>query len=187
MSSAKDLSIRYKVIEEWRDGASYKDLSLRHGLHYHTVRMWCLRWQENPESGLVARYANCGKGVLLELDKAFRLVRLVAHKHPNWGIPYIVCRISRDYPELTLKSARQYQRKIKRPKDKVAALALPKSEPIDRARVPHEVWQIDAKEHISLKDQGREVCYLNVTDEKTSAVLKAYAFPPRENMPGTHH
>jgi transposase len=179
MSSAKDLSIRCKVIEEWRTGSSYKDLSMRHGLHYHTVRTWCLRWLKDQESGLVARYSNCGKGVSLELDKAFRLVRFVAHKHPNWGIPYILCRIRRAYPELALKSARQYQRHIKRHKDKVVALTLPKSEPIDQARVPHEVWQIDAKERILLKDQGAEVCYLNFTDEKTSAVLKAYAFSPR--------
>lgn len=184
MSKAKDITFRCKVIEDWHQGNSYKDLSIRYGIHYHTVRTWCLRWQEDKESGLVARYVHCGKRFYPQSDKTFRLVRMVAHGHPDWGMPYILCRISRDYPELKLKGARQYQRDIKRPKDKVAHLVLPKSEPVDRARVPHEVWQIDAKERILLKD-GSEACYLNITDEKTSAVLKAYAFSPRTNLPST--
>jgi hypothetical protein len=185
MSAAKEIKLRLQVVEAWRQGSSYQDLSVRYGVSYFTVRKWCLRWQEDNESGLVPRYANCGARFCPQTDKAFRLVRLVAHQHPDWGIPYILCRISRDYPQLPLKGARHYQRHTKRGKNKVARSTLPKAEPVDRARTPHEVWQIDAKERILLKD-GSEACYLNITDEKTSAILKTYAFSPWAYLSGTN-
>ncbi len=56
---------------------------------------------------------------------------------------------------------------------------------MDSARIPHQTWQVDAKECLVLPD-GTEACYLNVTDEKTAAVLKAKVFPLGEDMQGTY-
>jgi hypothetical protein len=184
MGQAKEASLRCKIIEERQSGSSYTELSLRYGLGYNTVRIWCHRWVLDKESGLSPRFHRCGRRAAGENERSFRLVRLVAHLHVEWGIPYIVCRISRDYPDLPLQSARQYQRRIRRLRGAMPAPVLPKQEAPERARLPHEVWQIDAKERILLTDEGAgEACFLNFTDEKTSAVLHAHAFSPRTHLP----
>jgi hypothetical protein len=185
MGQAKDVSLRGRVIESWRKGARYQELACTYGLHYNTVRTWCLRWKEDNTGGLAPRYARCGRRVCLSDDLAFRFVRMVAHRHKDWGIPYILCRIRHDYPDLALKSIRHYQRGIRRTKETTGLMLEPAKQPVERARTAHEVWQIDAKERIVLRN-GEEVCYLNITDEKTSAILAARAFPPGANMQGTH-
>jgi hypothetical protein len=76
-------------------------------------------------------------------------------------------------------SDRQYQRQLKADAHEIVAPApkLPKPPPAQRPRLAHDEWQVDAKERIALED-GSEGCYLNITDTKSNALLKAKAFPP---------
>jgi transposase len=187
MGQAKDVTQRMKVIKSHLQGLSYEELSTEYSLNTNTIRSWCLRWNASSESGLVPRYHRCGRHVDTEAQRGFRLVRLTAHLHLEWGIPYIVSQIRVKYPDLPLQSIRHYQRLIKRDKkDAVSTVKMPKEPPLDQSREPHDVWQIDAKERIPLTgDEGKEACYLNITDEKTSAVLHAKAFSPRAHLSGS--
>jgi hypothetical protein len=45
-----------------------------------------------------------------------------------------------------------------------------------RARQPHEVWQVDATEHVRLAN-GQQVSWLRIVDEHTAAVLDTTVFP----------
>jgi hypothetical protein len=47
---------------------------------------------------------------------------------------------------------------------------------VERAILPHDTWQIDAKEQITTLN-GKPACYLTVTDEKTGGALEARVFP----------
>ena len=140
MGQSKEVALRRKVVEARGEGQSYTALALEYGVGYNTVRSWCHRYAREGETGMVPRYGNCGKRVDVERDGPFRFVRLVAHLHPDWGIPYVLCRIARAYPNLRLQSARHYQRRIKRRAPDVPAPTLPKAQEAQRARVPHEVW-----------------------------------------------
>lgn len=186
MGQPKSLTLRYEVVKERAGGLTYGALAERHKLSYNTVKAWCDRFEVNGDLGLKPHYSTCGRKVAANHLTSFRLVRLIAHLHPEWGIPLICCKIVQDYPELPLQSVRHYQRQIRRGGKKVGKPSLPKQEEVDRARIPHEAWQIDAKERIPLKNEEKtEACFLNITDEKTCALLQTKAFPPRADSSGS--
>jgi hypothetical protein len=54
---------------------------------------------------------------------------------------------------------------------------LPQAE--RRASQEHQVWQMDAAEHIRLAS-GQQASWLRVVDEYSGAVLATVLFPPRE-------
>jgi hypothetical protein len=186
MGQPKNFTQRYEVLKDRAEGLTYSALSNRHNLSYNTVKTWCERFALEGNQGLKPHYSNCGRKVGENNLISFRLVRLIAHLHPEWGIPLICCKIRQDYPELPLQSVRHYQRQIRRGGKKVGKPSLPKQAEVDRARVPHEVWQIDAKERIPLKDEAKtEACFLNITDEKTCSLLQAKVFPPGADISGS--
>lgn len=179
MGQAKDGVLRHKIIESRKMRLRYTEISKQHGVSYNTVRSICRRYELEGEKGLVPLTANCGRKVKSESIVAFRLVRLIAHCHPNWGVPYIVLRIGKGFPDLKLQSVRHYQRQLGRKASLVPAATLPKQEVVDRARQPHDTWQIDAKERIAQQNNSMGECgFLNITDENTSALLQAKVFSP---------
>lgn len=181
MAQAKDVLLRQKIATEHQNGASYNRLAQRYGVSYNTVRTICIRYKELGEAGLVPRYSNCGRPVVDGAERSFRLVRLLKHLHTTWGIGYILVRIQLDYPHLALQSERHYQRRLADGKSTLPKPQLPSSAPADRSRLAHDTWQIDAKERIGMAD-GQERCFLNITDEKTAAILKAKGFSPRTDL-----
>ncbi len=183
MAQAKDITLRHKIVADHQQGDSYMSLSERYGINYNTVRTICLRHKELGEAGLVPRYSNCGRPVVDGAERVFRLVRLLKHLHPTWGVGYILARLREAFPQLSLQSERHYQRRLANGAKALPRTELPPPAPAERSRLPHDTWQIDAKERIGMAD-GQERCFLNITDEKTGAVLKAKGFPPRADLPG---
>ena len=184
MGQAKDLVLRQKIVTSHQQGDSYASLSRQYGINYNTVRTMCIRYTESGQTGLIPRYSNCGRPIAEGSDRSFRLVRLIKHLHPTWGVGYILVRIRQAYPELTLQSERQYQRRLSGGKKDLPKAQLPSSVPLDRSRLAHDTWQIDAKERIGMAD-GQERCFLNITDEKTAAMLQIKVFPPGTDFSGT--
>jgi hypothetical protein len=188
MGQAKPASFRLQIVQERQSASiSYTELSKRHGVCYNTVRSICSFYESKGESGLLPDYSACGRPVTPGSEKGYRLVRLMKHLHPGWGVPYITTRIRERFPGLGLLSDRQYQRRMKAdtPDVVVPAPRLPKQPPPERPRLANDEWQVDANERIGLAD-GSEGCYLNVTDAKSNALLKAKAFPPRAYLHGGH-
>jgi len=183
MAQAKDVLLRQKIVADYQKGSSYISLSHRYGMSYNTVRTICIRYNELGEAGLISRYSNCGRLQVAGAERSFRLVRLLKHLHPTWGIGYILVRIQLAYPYLVLQSERHYQRRLSDGKSALPKPQLPSPAPIDRSRLAHDTWQIDAKERIEMAD-GQERCFLNITDEKTAALLKTMGFPPGADLPG---
>ena len=181
MGQAKTASLRLQIVQERQsEGISYTELSRRHGVSYNTVRSICSGYELRGEAALVPDYSACGRRVKPGSETSYRLVRFIRHLHPAWGVPYITTRIRECFPELELLSDRQYQRRLKAdtPGVVVPGPKLPRSSPPEKPRQANDEWQVDAKERINL-DDGSEGCYLNITDTKSNAILKAKAFPPR--------
>lgn len=185
MSQAKDVLLRQRILADHQKGATYSSLARHYAMSYNTVRTICRRYKELGEAGLVPRYSNCGRAVVAGAARSFRLVRLLKHLHPTWGIGYILVRIGLDYPHLVLQSERHYQRRLSEGKSSLPKPQLPSPTPIDRSRLAHDTWQIDAKERIGMAD-GQQRCFLNITDEKTAALLKTKGFPPGADLSGIH-
>jgi len=174
-------SLRLEIVKtKEAEKINYKDLASQFKVHYHTARNLCLSYEERGECALVADYSNCGRRIDPDAEKAYRLVRLTRHFHPDWGVPYIVTRIETAYPNLVLQSERTYQRRLKKDCSKVEIPppVIPREKLVNDVRQAHDEWQIDAKEQIKLAS-GQQVCYLNITDAKTNALLEAKAFPPQ--------
>ena len=186
MGQPIDSSLRLEIVKTRKEEKlSYRALVARYKLNYHTVRDFCQSYEEQGESALVPDYSNCGRKVAPQAEKAYRLVRLVHHFHPDWGVPYIVTKIGVDYPYLALQSERTYQRRLKKacPKVEIPPPKVPRASLINDVRQAHDEWQIDAKEQIKL-ESGQQVCYLNITDTKSHALLKAKPFPPEVDSSG---
>lgn len=181
MSQSITTPLRLEIVKtRQEEKLSYRAIADRYKVSYNTVRTICQTYEERGASALVPDYSNCGRIVDATAEKAYRLVRLVSHFHSHWGVPYILTRIEVDFPDLPLQSIRHYQRRLKaqRPVDKIPPPTIPREDIVNDVRQPHDEWQIDAKEQIKLAS-GKEVCYLNITDTKTHALLKAKTFPPR--------
>jgi hypothetical protein len=183
MAQAKEVLLRQQIASDHNLGESYSSLAKRYALSYNTVHTICKRHKEFGEPGLIPRYSNCGRHVISGAERSFRLVRLLKHLHPTWGVAYILVRVRRGYPGLALQSERHYQRRLANGAKALPRPQLPPPAPTERARLPHDTWQIDAKERIGMAD-GQERCFLNITDEKTAAVIKAKGFPPRAYLSG---
>lgn len=179
MGQAKDAILRHKIVLDRSKGLSFTALCIEYGIGYNTVRNICHRYESEGKNGLLPKTANCGRRTSHAAEISFRLVRLVSYLHPSWGIPYILTRIALTFPDLVLQSERHYQRRIKRHKGAPPKSVLPKAESEERAIEPHDTWQIDAKERLNFtQTPDQQGCFLNITDEKTSALLGATTFPP---------
>jgi transposase len=186
MGQAKQAAFRLQVVQERQsEGLSYSALCKRHGVSYNTVRSICTSYELKGESSLLPDYSACGRPRVLDSEKGYRLVRLLKYLHPGWGVPYITTRIKEQFPQLALSSDRQCQRRLRSDVADVAVPPpkLPKQPSPERPRLANDEWQVDANERIGLAD-GSESCYLNVTDAKSNALLKAKAFPPRAHLRG---
>lgn len=184
MGQAKSLAIRHEVILLKKAGRTNVQIAESLQLGLGTVKNLYKRYLAEGESGLSSNYSRCGRRVDAKGEIAFRLVRLLKHLHPDWGVPLIVLKIGEKYPQIRLRSIRQYQRRLFAGSGKLPPPILPPQVVLDRSRIAHDTWQIDAKERFSLLD-GKEVCYLTISDEGTGALLAARAFPPWSDCPSS--
>lgn len=178
MGQAKTLDIRTQMVTMKQSGHTNSQIaeSLRIGVG--TVKNIWKRYQKNGEAGLPASYQACGRRTSTIDEIAFRLVRLIQHLHLSWGIPFILLKISEKFPDLPLRSARQYQRRLFNGSGKMPRSILPPAPVPEQSRIAHDSWQLDAKERFRTQD-GEEGCYLTIADEATGSLLAARVFPPR--------
>ena len=188
MGKATSAKQRQEVVQVWQsEKLSYSALSVRFGLSYNTIKSICVNYQSHGTSSFLSDYSGCGRKVSSSYEKAYRLVRLVRHFHPLWGVPFILTKIRRAYPNLALQSIRTYQSRLKKafPKDRLPAPTIPTNAVLGKVRQAHDEWQIDAKERIELPS-GKQVCFLNITDTKTHAMLKVKPFSLWTNQSSTY-
>ena len=96
--------------------------------------------------------------------------------HRYWGAGLIRVQLKCDFPGHSLPSERTLQRYFRaNGLQPLRSKSLP--QPTERAREPHQTWQMDAKEQIAIQG-GDEHCLLDVADEATGALLGGAIFPP---------
>ena len=86
-------------------------------------------------------------------------------------------QLLQEAPGRTVPSERTLQRWFVRADLSPAPAGRPPRVDLDRATSPHEIWQMDAKEHIRLSNND-DVSWLRLIDECSGAVLWTAVFPP---------
>lgn len=181
MGQAKTLDIRQQIVHLNASGQSNSQIASTLQVSLGTVKNILKRYRLHGDAGLPPSHANCGQGVNWASELAFRLVRLLRHLHPGWGVPYILLMIAEKFPDLPLQSIRQYQRRLFEHSGRLPAPILPPAPVPERSRIAHDTWEIDAKERLKLGD-GTPACYLTVVDDGTGSLLAARGFPPRADQ-----
>jgi hypothetical protein len=177
MAKSISLIIRETVVTLHSLGVSMRKISFQEKISYDAVRRLISRYKTEGESGLIPKYPQCGLKRSYESERSFRLIRFYKHHHPQWGVAYILMKIKDRYPLLPLCVSRVYERRLK----SANILTLVKNPPlqfdyrVEESRLPHDAWQVDAKELIQTLD-GQSACYLSVADEKTGCLLEAKVF-----------
>lgn len=180
MGQSKELSLRLKVIEERNQGKSMLHISAQYNIAYNTVRQWCDRHREKGLSGLNNNYINCGLKMPSSDVLIVRASCWLKYKHPEWGAEYIRTVLKDRYIDHRIPGVKSFHNWFKKRKLIPLRNRLP-GEPTMWSKLPHDTWQTDAKERVTLGD-GSSACWLTITDEKTSAVLDALLFPPKPDL-----
>lgn len=141
-----------------------------------TVRRLYGGFSSRGEEAISPGYDRCGarqpnrtSSQLLGEASQFR------EQHPTWGAPLIRVMMEQSRHRDRVPSARTLQRWFQ--KNKLPAAPPGRRPALDdgRAEQPHQVWQMDASEQVSLAN-GKRVSWLRVVDEWTGAVLDTAVF-----------
>jgi hypothetical protein len=133
--------------------------------------------------GLIPSYAPPAPPAHAHPDATHQAVLELRRQHPTWGSELIRVMLAQAQPHVVWPSSQAFRRWLR-----AAGLApapagrRPGASPT-RADQPHQTWQIDASEHITLADRT-EVCWLRILDEATGAGLRTEVFPPRHLVSG---
>jgi hypothetical protein len=177
MAKSINMVTREIVIQLHNQGVSLRQISLQENLSYDAVKRLVNRYKLEGEKGLTPKYTHCGRKRSYASDCSYRLIRLYKHYHPQWGVVYILMKIKDKYPQLPLCVSRVYERRLKSEgKTDVKNPPLQYAYYAEVSRLPHDTWQVDAKELLQTID-GHVACYLSISDEKTGCLLKAKVFP----------
>lgn len=192
MAQALSLSLREHIYDLRESGMPLIDISTLLCTPYGTIKQLCRRFRNQGVSGLQPSYSNCGSGQSALREQKAHFIAL-KKQHPTWGAPRLHLEQQLMDKKMTLNSASDdisssavapsnplaSMRSLNR-WYRQASLTKPRKMgehlPIGRARAPHNIWEIDAKEQLILAD-GSPACYLTMVDEKSGAWLEAPVFP----------
>jgi hypothetical protein len=184
MGKATDMASRQGIIRLKQAGKTLFAISQELLLPYSTVRNLWQGYRTNPKKALAVNYANCGKHPKTRQDLIYRASLWIKRLHPQWGTPKIHLALCERYGRENVEHIRTLQRwyrdaNLIKPRQQMA-------EPIiGDSKAVHNIWQVDAKERLTLLN-GQEACYLTIVDEKSGAALEAPVFPLRSNQPSSY-
>lgn len=173
---AIEIYIREKIITEKKSGKTLVVIAEENHLSYKTVkRIWSL-YKKGGIEGIKPNYANCGPKKP-KYDKLYRISIFLKKKYPVWGAPFILCLLSKRFPNEKMPTACAVQKWFRKKGLNKPKTSQPKpTKEEEQVHQVHDCWQIDAKENIVLEGEGKG-CYLTTTDVKSGSALGAPFFP----------
>lgn len=171
---AHDYAIRSEVIRRHNLQESAASISRVLGISYSSVRQLIKRYQEHGPTGLSPDYSACGRSTTFCSALIDRAVAMKV-QHKDWGAPYILLQLSKEFPGQALPSARRLQQIFRDREVQPHRTRRRRFHP-KWASAPLECIQVDAKERL-VTASGAPCCYLNYVDEYTGSDLDAFLFP----------
>ena len=159
--------IRHTVFRLWEQHHTPVPIAQTLGLSCVTVRRLVRRFRLRGVDGIAPDYSRTHPALDSDIAKAAVRWR---REHPTWGAGLIRVPLRQEASGRPLPSTRTLQRWFL-PADLAPAPAGRRTNAPDRrATVPHETWQRDAQERISIKT-GEQVSWLRLVDEGRGAAL----------------
>ncbi|QMW04569.1 hypothetical protein [Spirosoma foliorum] len=175
MGRAIEMGQREQLMALKQKGLSLATIAQQLDLPFATVRNLSARYRR--QGHLQVGYANCGPKQRRSEGLLERASLWLKRHHPTWGAPLIHQQLLQRYGPQRTPSVRTLQRWFRQ-----QHLTKPRQQPVQvhigQAKAVHNIWQVDAKENLTLVD-GQPACYLTITDEHSGAGLEALVFPPQ--------
>lgn len=168
--------VRQALLRGFKKGDSVAALAGRFSLAQRTVRHLIQRLRD--ESDPVPAYERCGRSEAPPTALIAEGLRL-RQQHGTWGAGLIRVILQENHPHDEVPCVRTLQRWLRRLRSDPAPPGRRPVSDSQRARRPHDIWQMDAAEQKRLKS-GQQISWLRIADECSGAVLKTVVFPPRE-------
>jgi hypothetical protein len=180
------MPLRQAILYRWHKGQSVSKIAEAIHVVPRTVRHLVRRIRHQGDSAVNASYHRAKtlepKGSADLFQSAVRL----RQQHPTWGAGLIRVILRRDGVSSSPPCERTLQRWFRRVGLASAPVGRRLGRSDQRAKSPHEIWQMDAKEQVRLACQER-VSWLRIVDECTGAVLWTAVFPPWAMEPSGRH
>jgi hypothetical protein len=181
MPASIPVAIRRAILRGFQNGQGVAELAARFRVAERTVRHLIRHLQDAAD--VTPAYHRCGRPPAAPspiIEESLRLRQV----HPTWGGGLIRVLLQEEHPDQTIPCTRTLQRWLRRFGEDPALPGRWPARASQRARRPHECWQMDAAEQKRLQS-GSLVSWLRVADECSGAVLRTVVFPPRQLEPST--
>ena len=186
MPRAHPTAIRHQILGLRSQGLSLVQIASQLLLPYSSVRRLCRRHRDDPARPLNPDYSRCGRRHTAATEALFQAARALKRNHPTWGAGIIRVQLSEQYPGQAVPSVRALQQAFRRAGVNRPRPPRPSTPATPRATVPHQIWEVDAKERVRLAS-GQRVSWLAFTDEASGALLATPLSPQGrwQNVPPT--
>lgn len=169
--------VRQAILARSQKGESVASLAEAFQLSPRTVRHLVRRFADRGQQGLLPDYDRCATKKPPTDDATFQQAAKMRQQHPTWG-GGLIRVLLREQGNDACPSERTLQRWFRQSSTPPAPPGRRPASDEQRARHPHDVWQMDAVDQLSLAG-GQHASWLRVVDECSGAVLQTTIFPPR--------
>jgi len=176
MPAALSLSQRQAIVQSREGGESLSSIARRLHVSYDAVSRIDKRYRETGK--IAPAYERCCQPGIRKASEIYEQAINLKASHPSWGAGLIWTELADSFDEDGLPSVRTLQRWFKQAGVQKPAIDRSPRPFVKRGKTAHEVWALDAKEELLLRD-GSYVSWLTVTDEGSGAILDAVLFPPQ--------
>lgn len=180
------MPLRQAILRRWHKGQSVSTIAHTIGVVPRTVRHLVRRFRHQGDAAVAASYHHAETPEPKGSGDLFQIAMQLRQQHPTWGAGLIRVILRRDGASSSPPSERTLQRWFRHYGVAPAPLGRRPARSDQRAQVPHEIWQMDAKEQVRLAS-GDRVSWLRIVDECSGAVLWTAVFPPRAMESGASH
>jgi hypothetical protein len=179
MPRALPPDVRQQILAQRQLGLSAADLARRLGLSERTVRHLVQHRPPGTDGPpLATAYDRCGRTYSNQQQQRRQQCLTLRQEHPGWGAARLRLALRQLDPHAPLPGRRTLQRWLEHEGLSPPRVRRPcRPETDRRADAVHQVWQMDAAEHMVLAG-GDQASWLRVVDEYSGAVLSTVVFPP---------
>lgn len=174
------VAIRQHLVERHEAGESLHQITDDLDIPYESGRnIWRLY---RDEGRIQPNYANCGRWGVRTSQRVYRAALFLKCLHPTWGAGLIRQVIADKWEDEDLPSVRTLQRWFRQVGYNQPKAPTSGEKRLGRGKAPHNVWEMDSREAISLAT-GEQVTWLLVSDEASGAVVGGEVFPHSPRQP----
>jgi transposase len=169
-------AVRERIVGRRERGESVSQVAQAEGVSGRSIRRIYSAWQQQGESALLTGYRQSANTAIQFDPGMYRQAVTMKRNHASWGAGLIRVELQIRYGAQPLPAERTLQVWFCREHLNHVAHRMARVFQ-GRGQAVHEVWEMDAKDHIYLGDRS-PTCVVSVQDEYSGAVLSARPFPP---------